>query len=152
MTGKTLPILLAAAVVAASAGAIIGAGAPESIAADMIKRGKELTAPSAGTPSSASGKMTFEEVALAASELKGRDVYSDAGKKVGEVADVIPETGTAREIVLSVGGFLGIGDKLVSVPASTINKNTDGRLVVAMTEAQLKKLPDYKPAGAMQAK
>jgi sporulation protein YlmC with PRC-barrel domain len=140
MTGKTIPLVLAGAIVAASAGAIVGANT-SSKAADMAQ-------PAAKAATSAAGTQKFEEVALAASELKGRDVYSDAGKKVGEVADVIPASGTARQIILAVGGFLGIGEKLVSVPASTVNKNTDGRLVVAMSEAQLKKLPDYKPAKA----
>jgi hypothetical protein len=49
--------------------------------------------------------------------------------------------------VLSVGGFLGIGDKYVAVPYSDLKIGRDGNSLKVTTDAtkeSLKALPDYK--------
>ena len=81
---------------------------------------------------------------LEATDLKGKDVHDAAGKKVGSIDDVIPQTGQARDVVLSVGGILGIGAKKVLVPAADIERGNEGRLTVSMTQEQLDKLPEYE--------
>jgi len=51
------------------------------------------------------------------------------------------------EVVLSVGGFIGIGDKYVSVPFSALKVERDGssvRITTEGTKDSLKALPDYK--------
>lgn len=88
-------------------------------------------------------KKSFESV-----DLKGKDVYDPAGKKVGEIDEVVPTQGQPREAIVAVGGILGIGAKKVLIPASDIERGDDGRLVVAMTENQIEKLPEYeRPSG-----
>ena len=79
-----------------------------------------------------------------ASDLKGKDVYDAAGKKVGSIDEVVPATGQVRDAVLSVGGILGIGAKKVLIPASDIERGNEGRLVISMTQEQLDKLPEYE--------
>lgn len=53
-----------------------------------------------------------------ASNLVGADVTSATGEEIGDIKDLVldHETGTIRYVVLSTGGFLGIGDTLSAVP------------------------------------
>jgi sporulation protein YlmC with PRC-barrel domain len=82
------------------------------------------------------------------SDLRGKNVYDPAGNKVGSIDDVVPAQGQPREAVVSVGGILGIGAKTVLIPATDIERSDDGRLVVAMSENQIEKLPEYeRPRG-----
>ena len=52
-----------------------------------------------------------------ASKLIGSSVYNENNESIGEVDDIlIPSGGSGPVAVISVGGFLGIGAKLVAVP------------------------------------
>jgi sporulation protein YlmC with PRC-barrel domain len=52
-----------------------------------------------------------------ATKLSGVDVYNEANEKIGDVNDVIlDKSGKAEKVILSVGGFLGIGERYVAVP------------------------------------
>ena len=52
-----------------------------------------------------------------ASKLIGSSVYNDRDQKVGSVDDVIlGKENRANVVIVSVGGFLGMGTKLVAVP------------------------------------
>ena len=56
-----------------------------------------------------------------ASGLVGATVYNDQGNSIGTVSDLLVSSdGSVQNAVLSVGGFLGIGSKLVEVPFNTI--------------------------------
>ena len=56
-----------------------------------------------------------------ASKLIGSSVYNDRDEKVGSVDDIVlGKDNRADEVVVSVGGFLGIGTKLVAVPYSQL--------------------------------
>ena len=57
-------------------------------------------------------------------------------------------------VVLSVGGFLGIGQKWVAVPMDEIelpSGDQPGRLKVAVTEEQLTNAPDFITREAVEA-
>jgi len=52
-----------------------------------------------------------------ASKLVGSNVYNQGGQTIGSVDDLlIGSDGKISQAVVSVGGFLGIGGKLVAVP------------------------------------
>jgi sporulation protein YlmC with PRC-barrel domain len=52
-----------------------------------------------------------------ASKLVGANVYNQEGQSIGSVDDLLlAKDGKVNQAVLSVGGFLGIGGKLVAVP------------------------------------
>jgi sporulation protein YlmC with PRC-barrel domain len=55
---------------------------------------------------------------LAASALKGSRVGNFAGEDLGKVDDLVADvtTGCLRFVIVSMGGFLGIGDRLRAVP------------------------------------
>jgi ribosomal 30S subunit maturation factor RimM len=51
-----------------------------------------------------------------ASKLVGVNVYNDANEKVGDINDVIlDKSGKVENVVLGVGGFLGMGEHYVAV-------------------------------------
>ena len=54
---------------------------------------------------------------LAADEVIGKEVVNAADEEVGEIADLVMDPDQKLVgVVLSVGGFLGIGEKWVAVP------------------------------------
>jgi len=147
MTSKVAPYLAAAALALAlplSAVAQQGGkslpGASPAPAPSPAPMESQSPSPSGGADAGKSALKT----PLEATDLKGKDVYDAAGKKVGSINDVIPPSGQARDVVVSVGGILGIGSKKILVPASDIERGNEGRLVIAMTEEQLDKLPEYE--------
>jgi len=51
------------------------------------------------------------------SKLSGVDVYNEQNEKIGDISDVIlDKSGKASAVIIGVGGFLGLGEHLVSVP------------------------------------
>jgi len=67
------------------------------------------------------------------SKLKGLNVYNNNNEKLGDIDDLlVDKSGQIKAAIVSVGGFLGIGDHLVAVPFSQLqfvhdNNNTAGR-------------------------
>jgi sporulation protein YlmC with PRC-barrel domain len=50
-------------------------------------------------------------------KLVGVNVYNNSNEKLGEVKDILLErAGRADKAILSVGGFLGLGEQYVAVP------------------------------------
>jgi sporulation protein YlmC with PRC-barrel domain len=81
------------------------------------------------------------------SKFIGRDVYGADGKKIGDVSELVAEPdGKISEVVLSVGGFLGIGDKHVAVKMADLKHDANGRLTVHLTKDQLSQAPAYEYA------
>jgi len=79
---------------------------------------------------------------------------------VGSVQDLyVDASGAIKTVVVSVGGFLGVGSKDVAVKWSDIKSSRDGNSLVLTTNLdkdQLKAMPDYKyerrkPADQAQA-
>jgi sporulation protein YlmC with PRC-barrel domain len=63
-----------------------------------------------------------------ASKLVGVRVYGPDQKKVGTIKDILVDhDGNAQVIVVSVGGFLGMGSKEVGVPFKAMQWRTEGR-------------------------
>ncbi len=82
-----------------------------------------------------------------ASKVIGTSVVNDANDTVGKIDDVIiGQDGKAPFVVLSVGGFLGMGDKLVVLPYEQL-RTTGGKVVLpGATKDALKALPEFKYA------
>ena len=76
------------------------------------------------------------------------DVYDQKGKKVGEVTDMLVDKhGEITAVMLSVGGFLGIGEKDVAVPIDAIRvsqPNDKWWLTITADKALLKEALGYK--------
>src|SRR5262249_52954867 len=85
---------------------------------------------------------------LRTSKIVGTKVYNAANENIGSVEDiVIKPDGAMDEVVLSVGGFLGIGDKYIAVPFNDLKIPPDGsslKIAANGTKDSLKGLPDYQ--------
>ena len=94
----------------------------------------------------ADNMQTAEE--LRTSQLVGSKVYNNANENIGSIEDIILKPdGSMDEVVLSVGGFLGMGDKYVAVPFSDLKITRDGsslKIVTLATKDSLKALPAYQ--------
>ena len=123
-----VPAALAAAVALAAPSLVTAQGAPQTIQLTKVDVVKVSTG-------------------YRASKVIGSSVVNDAGDTVGKVDEIIvgPD-GKAPFVVLSVGGFLGLGDKLVALPYEQMR--TDGKKIVlpGATEDSLKALPEFKYA------
>ena len=63
-----------------------------------------------------------------APKLIGVGVYGSDDKQIGKIDDIlINPDGSARTVVIGVGGFLGFGKKDVAVPFSAIQWRTEAR-------------------------
>lgn len=84
---------------------------------------------------------------LNASVLEGATIYGPGDEKVGKVAH-IHGLGAISQVVVDVGGFLGLGAKPVALNVSDLNfmrdENGDVHGVTRFTKDQLKALPEHK--------
>ena len=79
------------------------------------------TTTSTNSDSAPNGSLEKYHGKLRASELTGANVYNDHGTALGTVDDLlVGNDGKIENVVLSVGGLLGVGTHYVSVPFSQI--------------------------------
>jgi sporulation protein YlmC with PRC-barrel domain len=76
-----------------------------------------------------------------------QSVYDPSDSKIGDVEDVLIDTdGHVSAMIIAVGGFLGVGEKDVAVPYSSIRaseKNNKWYLVLNTTKDALKTAPGF---------
>lgn len=85
---------------------------------------------------------------LSGNAFVGTNVRNQNHEIVGKVEDVyIDERGAIKTVVVSVGGFLGMGTKDIAVRWSDIGRSRDGKslvLITNWTRESLKAMPEYK--------
>jgi sporulation protein YlmC with PRC-barrel domain len=90
----------------------------------------------------------IDDVALAgsarASKLIGSKVYK-GDTSIGQIEDVLVDLdhATVTAVILSVGGFLGLGDKLVAVPVNQITVGREAKFTTDLTKEQLANAPTF---------
>jgi sporulation protein YlmC with PRC-barrel domain len=79
-----------------------------------------------------------------ASKLIGNKVYK-GDTSIGQIEDVLVEVdnATVPAVVLSVGGFLGVDNKLVAVPVNQIKVDNEARFTTDLTKEQLTNAPAF---------
>lgn len=101
------------------------------------------TAPMATAPATRMGPATT----VRASKVIGANVYNEQNESIGEVEDLVIPAGQGPMVaVVSVGGFLGIGDKLVSVPMNELRWNAERERwsLAGATKESLKNRPAFR--------
>jgi ribosomal 30S subunit maturation factor RimM len=102
--------------------------------------------PKSTTPSATSADMTSTD-AFRASKLIGTNVKNNDGDTIGEVDDLIISNGDQTlQAILSVGGFLGIGERHVAVPFNELKMarvNNNPEVFYQATKAELEGMPKF---------
>jgi sporulation protein YlmC with PRC-barrel domain len=81
-----------------------------------------------------------------ASKIVGSSIVNENNESIGKVDDVIvSDEGDVPYAVISVGGFLGIGDHLVIVPFEALQFG-DKTVLPGATKDALKAMPEFKYA------
>ncbi|MET4697077.1 sporulation protein YlmC with PRC-barrel domain [Constrictibacter sp. MBR-5] len=124
----------------ASPAGTAASGTTDTTGSDPARTGSQAAQGSAtGGGMGSTAKTTYDQGELHA--LIGQDVRNASGEDIGEVNDVVMVDGRPV-LIVGVGGFLGIGEKEVTVPYDEATKSSEG-LAVSMTKDQLKTQPEY---------
>jgi len=100
--------------------------APLSLAQQTTSEG---ATPAAGESSGPSFIRRQAQTQWRAPKLIGVAVYGADNNRVGKIDDVLIEhDGSAKVVVIGIGGFLGIGAKVVAVPFSSVHWRTVARV------------------------
>jgi PRC-barrel domain len=103
-----------------------------------------------GTPQTVElAKVDVQSVAAGyrASQVIGSSVVNDADETIGKIDDLlVTRDGKRPFAVLSIGGFLGMGTRLVVIPYDSL-KFADKKVILpGGTKDGLKMLPEFKYA------
>jgi hypothetical protein len=130
-----------------------------------------LSAPAFAQTASSPGAISQQQSGeYLADDVIGASVRNAQNETIGSVSDlVIDHEGKIKAAVVSVGGFLGIGDKHVALPWSGVKLQADTRnassgtaasgsadtsrdpmLLVNVTKDQLKQAPAFKTLSQQQ--
>ena len=125
----------------------IGSPAPDNSATPM------------GSPGNTPGSQ-FVSIANSdelTSNVIGLDVYNGDNKSIGQIKDVaMNQRGRTEAYILSVGGFLGMGEHYVAVNPADIKVSYNGsdkkwHATMNATAEQLKSAPEFKYTGRWNA-
>jgi len=110
-------------------------------------------APAATTGSAPSSAPTFARVSndeMFSSKLKGLNVYNQNNESIGEISDIaITKDNQVQALIISVGGFLGMGEHYVAVAPSSVQvmydqANKKWKATMNTTKEALKAAPEFK--------
>ncbi len=74
----------------------------------------------------------------------GAGVFTDAGERVGSVDDLVMVEGDKVSVaIIAVGGFLGVGAKLVAVPYPQLKRDGDRLVLPGVTKDALEAMPSF---------
>lgn len=85
-----------------------------------------------------------------ASQFIGQPVTNETGERIGDINDLLfDKRGQIANVVIGVGGFLGMGEKNVGVPYSSLSITADGNgrrvVTVPLSKERLQAAPDFTP-------
>lgn len=80
-----------------------------------------------------------------ASKIVGAPVVNDANETIGKIDDLlVSRNDKVLYSVISVGGFLGVGSKLVAVPYQSLTITDKSLALPGGSKETLKALPEFK--------
>ena len=83
---------------------------------------------------------------ISSAKVDGTYCYNSNGDQLGTVDHLMIDkiSGKVEYVVLSSGGFLGLGDKLFAIPWSALTLDTEGkRFVLDVSKDRLKNAPGF---------
>jgi sporulation protein YlmC with PRC-barrel domain len=105
-SGSRLPVLALLVAASLSGGAALAQGGKADAGrSDRLKSEAKTAA-----------AMAHKAGEWRASKLAGLDVYNEGNEKIGDISDLIVDrSGKVTNVVIGVGGFLGVGERYVAV-------------------------------------
>ena len=93
-------------------------------------------APVPNPPTATANPMNASGLLVDANAILGSPVRGSDGKDVGKVSRLMldPKTGRIVTVVIGMGGTLGVGEKLVSVPWESVKVGQDQQKVVVSVD------------------
>lgn len=79
-----------------------------------------------------------------ASRLIGAGVDNDDGERIGKIDDLMLTGDIVEFVILSVGGFLGLGAHLVAIDFDDLETDGERIILPGATREQLKRLPEFE--------
>jgi sporulation protein YlmC with PRC-barrel domain len=83
---------------------------------------------------------------LSSSSISGTNIYNRQGESLGEVKELMVnmQSGQVEYVVVSFGGFLGIGDKYFAVPLEAFDVDTeDEKFILDANREKLENSPGF---------
>jgi hypothetical protein len=121
---------------------------PESEVKPDITTDTGTTATEPSTTTGQTGDSTAisqDELAMRADEIIGQKVVNQQGEELGEVDDLVVDSNEQPYAVVGVGGFLGIGERNVAIPASNLDFGADQVVYNGMGSMdEVKAMPEYE--------
>ena len=122
------------------------------IAASLALLASPALAQEAKTTGTAPAEAKFSTVSkdeMFSSKLKGLNVTNQKDETVGEITDIAMKGNQVDALILSVGGFLGMGEHYVAVSPSSVSirrdaKNDKWLASMNTTKEALKEAPEFK--------
>src|SRR5215813_7098399 len=93
-------------------------------------------------------KATERGIEIASDSLIGAKVRNPEGREIGSLKNLMidPKQGKTNSVSMSIGGFIGMGEKTVLVPWDGVTVGRDGqRLVVTVPSSVLEQAPSASP-------
>ena len=122
------------------------------ITASLALLATPVLAEEAKTVGNAPAEAKFSTVSkdeMFSSKLKGLNVYNQKDETVGEITDIAIKNNQIDALILSVGGFLGMGEHYVAVSPASVSvrhdaKNDKWLASMNTTKEALKEAPEFK--------
>ena len=106
------------------------------------------TPPAATAPSSNTNRPVTTQApnTVRARTLIGLDIKNEQNETIGEIDDVVVDSdGRVQQVVVSVGGFLGVGARSVAIAWNDVRFDAQRETaVVNMTKDQLSAQPEFQ--------
>jgi sporulation protein YlmC with PRC-barrel domain len=123
-----------------------------TIAASLAMLASPVFAEEAKTVGTAPAEAKFSTVSkdeMFSSKLKGLNVHNQKDEAVGEITDIAIKGSQIDALILSVGGFLGMGEHYVAVSPASVNVKRDAKndkwvATMNTTKEALKAAPEFK--------
>lgn len=94
-----------------------------------------------------------EESQFTAERLMDMSVVNEQGEEIAEINDlVVDQDGKVAGVILSIGGFLGLGEKEVGIPWKQVSlKPQERQVVINLNKEQLEQAPAFRSRQEVQA-
>jgi sporulation protein YlmC with PRC-barrel domain len=148
-------LIIVASVLSLVSFLLIPGGFAQTETSPGTSREPTLNRPSETTPSTMPSEkagpkpsaMLGTSKALYTSDLIGATVKNPEGESLGSIQELVldPQDAKIKNVVVSMGGLLGIGAKSVAIPWQEVTPQSDGKaVVVAMGKEELQSAPEWK--------